>query len=70
MVKNKSTEPFQTMQASHENIRRVNREYTEKAIERRVSDHNKKVFPRKFKVGDMVQSEGFLTEKQKIGRKL
>ena len=36
----KSTELFQTMQASHEGIRKVVREHTETAIERNVSDHN------------------------------
>ena len=48
----KSTELFQTMQASHENISRVAREHTEKAIEWYVSDHNKKAFRRKFKIGE------------------
>ena len=42
------------MQAIHENICKVAREHTEKATERNVSDRNKKAFPRKFKIGDMV----------------
>ena len=42
------------MQTSHEDIHRVAREHTEKAIKRNVSDHNKIAFPRKFKVGDLV----------------
>ena len=45
------------MQASHEDLRKVGREHTEKAIKRNVSDHDKKAFPRKFKIGDWVLLE-------------
>ena len=64
----KSTELFQTMQASHEDIRKVAREHTEEAIKRNVSDHNKKAFPRKFKIGDLVLLEvkNFLHKNRKL----
>ena len=42
------TELFQTMQASHENLRKVAREHTEIAIKRNNSDHDKKAFPEKI----------------------
>ena len=53
----KSTELFQTMQTSYEDIHKVARDHTENAIERNVRDHDKKAFPRKFQVGDMVLLE-------------
>ena len=56
------------MQASHENLRKVAREHTERAIKRNLSNHNKKAFPRKFKIGDMVHLEvkDFLHKNKKL----
>ena len=56
------------MQASHENLRKVAREHTETAISRNISDHDKKAFPRKFKVGDMILLEvkDFLHKNKKL----
>ena len=56
------------MQASHEKLREVAREHTEKAIKRNVSDHDKKAFPRKFKLGDLVLLEvkDFLHKNKKL----
>ena len=45
------------MQTSHEKLREVARQHTEQAIKRNVSDHDKKAFPRKFKLGDLVLLE-------------
>ena len=57
------------MQTSHEDIiRKVAREHTEETIKRNVSDHNKKAFPKKFKVGDLVLLEvkDFLYKNRKL----
>ena len=44
------------------------KEHTEKAIKRNVSDHDKKAFPRKFKLGDLVLLEvkDFLHKNKKL----
>ena len=44
------------------------REHTETAITRNISDHDKKAFPRKFKIGDMVLLEvkDFLHKNRKL----
>ena len=58
------------MQTSHEKLREVAREHTEKAIKRNVSDHDKKAFPRKFKLGDLVLLEvkDFLHKNKKLAK--
>ena len=60
------------MQTSHEKLREVAREHTEEAIKRNVSDHDKKAFPRKFKLGDLVLLEvkDFLHKNKKTGQNL
>ena len=64
----KGTELFQTMQTSHQKLREVARQHTEQAIKRNVSDHDKKAFPRKFKLGDLVLLEvkDFLHKNKKL----
>ena len=56
------------MQTSHENLRKVAREHNETAIKRNVRDHDKKAFPRKFKIGDLVLLEvkDFLHKNKKL----
>ena len=70
----KSTQFFQTMQASHEDIREVAREHTEEAIKMNVSDHNKKAFPRKSKIksimGILLQDMRLLQLYQKFVTKI
>ena len=53
----KRAELFHMMQTSQEDIRKVAREHSVRAFKRNISDHNKKAFPRKFQVGDLVLLE-------------
>ena len=55
------------MQQSHETIRQIAREHTETAINQNISDHDRKAFPRVFKVGDMILLEvkNFLNKNHK-----
>ena len=56
------------MQTSHEKLREVAKQHTEQAIKRNVSDHDRKAFPRKFKLGDLVLLEvkDFLHKNKKL----
>ena len=52
-----STELLQRMQTSHEIYRQLARENTEIGIDTNKKDHDKKIHPRKYKVGDLILLE-------------
>ena len=56
------------MQTNHESIRKIAENHTKDAIKRSVSEPNKKTFPRKFKIGDLVLLEvkDFLHKNRKL----